>query len=328
MKIGFYEETLSFRGTTRAILSYANALKSRDPAIRVVYLFGKASAGNTASGLLFINCGIEIYQVRSLEDINIYDLDWLYIVTGAELSEDHWVTRITAKTLIHQIGYSLPQEKLGTLFAYASFWQSYHFSLCKTTVLPYIIERPIHKYHIDKATARSRLGIPSDALVLGRHGGQDTWNLPFVSNAVNKAVRSRNDMYFLFYNTPRFADHPNIKFYPGTHDQEEIELFLSACDAMIHARWEGETFGLACAEFLVRNKPIITWAQSRERNHILLAENSLICYNNEEDLLALLSSLTREWIHLKSELVPSSSLLSAYSSKSVSKVLVQMLDSH
>ena len=34
--------------------------------------------------------------------------------------------------------------------------------------------------------------------------------------------------------------------------------FISSCDAMIHARQMGETFGAAVSEFSIKNKPVIT----------------------------------------------------------------------
>ena len=34
--------------------------------------------------------------------------------------------------------------------------------------------------------------------------------------------------------------------------------FINTCDCMIHARTDGETFGLAIAEFSTLNKPIIS----------------------------------------------------------------------
>jgi hypothetical protein len=37
---------------------------------------------------------------------------------------------------------------------------------------------------------------------------------------------------------------------------------------MIHGRGIGESFGLACGEFLIHNKPVITYALSPQRNHI------------------------------------------------------------
>jgi hypothetical protein len=56
----------------------------------------------------------------------------------------------------------------------------------------------------------------------------------------------------------------------------------------LHARYEGESFGIACGEFSIKNKPIITWNGSRERNHIEILKDKGIYYNNYEDLLNIL----------------------------------------
>ena len=50
---------------------------------------------------------------------------------------------------------------------------------------------------------------------------------------------------------------------------------------------------LACAEFLIRSKPILTWSESRERNHFLLADNSVISYNLSSDLSSILNNLSQ-----------------------------------
>lgn len=34
--------------------------------------------------------------------------------------------------------------------------------------------------------------------------------------------------------------------------------FIRTCDAMLHARMSGETFGLAIAEFSAHNRPVLT----------------------------------------------------------------------
>jgi hypothetical protein len=57
-------------------------------------------------------------------------------------------------------------------------------------------------------------------------------------------------------NINEFYNHPQIKFLPGTYDLEEKSAFVNACDAMIHARSGGETFGLAISEFALENKKI------------------------------------------------------------------------
>ena len=50
--------------------------------------------------------------------------------------------------------------------------------------------------------------------------------------------------------------------------------FVNASDCMIHARARGETFGLAIAEFSIRNKPIIAYSNPPEKAHLdILGKN-------------------------------------------------------
>ena len=63
---------------------------------------------------------------------------------------------------------------------------------------------------------------------------------------------------------------------------------------MIHARLEGESFGLSCGEFSIRNKPVITWDGSRERNHIYVLGDKGIYYNNSEQLYDIFSQFKKE----------------------------------
>jgi hypothetical protein len=65
---------------------------------------------------------------------------------------------------------------------------------------------------------------------------------------------------------------------------------------MLHARWHGETFGLAVGEFAVLGKPVITYGGSRERAHLeMLGEKALI-YKSKEELLKVLREFRRRAI--------------------------------
>ena len=70
-------------------------------------------------------------------------------------------------------------------------------------------------------TQRTTLGFDSSSIVLGRHGGLDTWNLPFVSECIKTIVSIRKDMGFLFMNTKPFIEHPRVRFLPGTADEKK-----------------------------------------------------------------------------------------------------------
>ena len=67
-------------------------------------------------------------------------------------------------------------------------------------------------------------------------------------------------IYFVFMNTAGFdkLNLTNIKHVDQTSDRMRKAAFIRTCDAMLHARQQGETFGLAVAEFSVMNKPVIT----------------------------------------------------------------------
>ena len=70
----------------------------------------------------------------------------------------------------------------------------------------------------------------------------------------------------LFLNINKFCNHPKIKFLKGTIN-DSFKLNLLSCDAMIYGRSLGETFGLACAEFVINNKRILSYKYNRHQNH-------------------------------------------------------------
>lgn len=97
---------------------------------------------------------------------------------------------------------------------------------------------------------RKELHIPKNAIVFGRHGGNDTFDMDFVKQAVIKTVMNKN-IWFLFLNTDPFFSHKRIIYLPATADLKYKTKFINTCDAMIHGRYHGETFGLACGEFSI-----------------------------------------------------------------------------
>jgi hypothetical protein len=54
---------------------------------------------------------------------------------------------------------------------------------------------------------------------------------------------------------------------------------------MIHARFLGESFGLACGEFSIKNKPVITYGNCLHRCHINILGDKAILYNNKKELI-------------------------------------------
>jgi hypothetical protein len=129
--------------------------------------------------------------------------------------------------------------------------------------------------------------------VFGRHGGWDTFNIPFVRAAVAEHARRHPEDHFVFLNTkpiPETERLANVHYLPATVDSLEKARFLATCDVMIHARDTGETFGLAVAEFAVLGKPVITYGGSRERAHLEMLGKAGEIYMDKSGLLQLLAN--------------------------------------
>ena len=59
----------------------------------------------------------------------------------------------------------------------------------------------------------------------------------------------------------------------GLGQQTQKVKFINTCNAMLHARSLGESFGLSCAEFAIKNKPIFTYGFCRQRAHFEICKN-------------------------------------------------------
>jgi hypothetical protein len=124
-------------------------------------------------------------------------------------------------------------------------------------ILPHIVK--VFEASIDEIVLRKKLGIPQDSVVFGSYGGKKQFDIPFVKKIAIKVAEKHNNIHFLFMNHEKFCNLPNVHFLPGSVNLAEKAYFIDACTAMLHARGDGETFGLAVAEFSTRNKPVITY---------------------------------------------------------------------
>jgi hypothetical protein len=144
---------------------------------------------------------------------------------------------------------------------------------------------------------RSELNIPKSDIVLGRNGGWETFDIPFVKESISDILNRRSDIWFIFQFTEPFIKHERVIYLPGTPDLNNKVKFINTCDAMIHARYIGESFGLSCAEFSIRNKPVITWDGSPERNHIDTLGDKGIYYQDKNSLIRILSNLDKSYLN-------------------------------
>jgi hypothetical protein len=182
----------------------------------------------------------------------------------------------------------LCDEFHGDAYAYLSSWMSRVMTGREDCFVPFFVPQ-----FVSEKDLREKLGIPNGAKVFGRHGGADTFNIPFVRKAVLQHAQKNSDDHFVFLNTELIRGTEklkNVHYLAPTIDPEEKAQFLGTCDAMLHARWHGETFGLAVGEFAVLGKPVITCGGSRERAHLDLLGNKALVYQNCEELEKILNS--------------------------------------
>lgn len=131
-----------------------------------------------------------------------------------------------------------------------------------------------------------------DEIVIGWYGGNN-FEIPFARQAIMDVAKIRKDIKFLFMNQDSFCNLENVYFIDPVMDLEDKVAFINTCDAMIHARERGETFGLAIAEFSSKNKPVITYFNSPERNHIETLKDKGLYYNDYNSLYNLLLNINK-----------------------------------
>ena len=180
----------------------------------------------------------------------------------------------------------LCDEFHGDAYAYLSSWMSRVMTGADNSFVPFYVPKLV-----SEKSLRKELRIPEGAKVFGRHGGWDTFNIPFARRAVVEHARNCAGDHFVFLNTEPIRGSerfPNIHYLSATVDPVEKAKFLATCDSMLHARWHGETFGLAVGEFAVLGKPVITFSESREKAHLEMLGNQALLYRHASELTKML----------------------------------------
>jgi glycosyltransferase involved in cell wall biosynthesis len=190
----------------------------------------------------------------------------------------------TVPTGVHAIFRE--SEFHGDVYAYISDWLSRVMAYGRASVAPWMV-----RLAETTEDLKAEVGIPEGAWVWGRHGGEDSFDIPWVHQGVAEIAQKNPLIWFLFLNTREFAEAsgiPNIRFLPGTSDPVRKRAFLNSCDAMIHGRRRGETLGMACLEFAMAGKPVLTYADSPELAHLEILGEAAVRYSNSQELKELL----------------------------------------
>lgn len=277
MKVLFHTNTLNYRGTAIAVADYARynqeilgneSVISYDAGIPY-----QKDMGTESEVLDNLSRRFEVVahngNLQTAVDQTKCDVAYMLTSGGREPIPNN------CRTAIHAV-FQL-YEPFADRYAYISSW---------------LADTINHKYHVDmpyvphmvnlpepNANYRDILNISQDKFIIGRIGGYYTFNLPFVKQAIVQMLQQRNDIVFVMVGTEPWINHPNVIFHKEIHDPQLKANFINTCDAMIHARSNGESFGLAIAESLALNKPILSWEGGEDGNHTVLLNDSGLLYN-------------------------------------------------
>lgn len=292
MKIALHDNSLSLRGTTVAIYDWAFWLREYLELEPIIMYDTQHPANNNG----VVNKFQKQFPVFGYSNVSQIDeilekneCDYFFMEKSGK---PDGVISTVCKNLVNAISVCDESHIHGDIFAMGSKWLS-KMTDYRIPYVPYIVHLPPEV----EDDMRNELGIPKEALVLGRNGGWETFDLPFVKESIIETINERPDLWFVFQFTEPFYKHERIIYLDGTPDLKEKVKFINTCDAMIHARYIGESFGLSCAEFSIRNKPIITWHNSPERNHIDTLGEKGIYYENKKDINHILLNMDKSEIN-------------------------------
>jgi len=276
MNVAFHSNSMSLRGSENALWDYANFNETILGNHSVIcHPAELENAENPTFAKWKARFPLVPYRTKAelSSKLKANGVDILYQIKPGPF--DGFVVP-GVKNCVHSM--FLSDEFHGDSFAYVSRWASRAMTGKEESFVPHYVPKLKSSENL-----RQKLNIPSNAKVFGRHGGLDTFNIPFVRKAVFQHARQNASDHFVFLNTEpiRGAEQfPNVHYLPATVDLDEKAKFLATCDAMLHARWHGETFGLAVGEFAVLGKPVITFSESREKAHIEMLGKQTLFYRS------------------------------------------------
>lgn len=290
LRIAFTAMHLTERGTTTALLDYAHYNVTLLGNVSVI-LYQSHHPATFPPYEEVVKNSFEHYTFDSFDEVDAivkdHAIDALYIIKSGQY--DGRVSKV-CPNLVHAVFVSEPH---GDRYAFISEWLATKVG-SPTSYVPHMISLPLDVIGREE-NLRSALTIPMTAIVYGGYGGRDSFDLPFVHRVIERIVTERRDVYFLFMNFDRSTfEHPQIIYLPPSIDKKYKVRFIQSCDAMIHGRSAGESFGLAVGEFSSCNKPIVTYQSDDkwyDKEHLRILGYKGIYYTNGDSLYTILNSL-------------------------------------
>ena len=286
VKIAFWDNYLGERGTTVALYDYAyNNQKILGNESIIFYNYSLKE--NKSSVINKFKNNFKVYPVCHFDEIEQILIDTkcdiLYIIKYGK--NDNKISNVI-KTVVHCVFES--KEPHGNIYASIASWVNGNNG--NYPVVPHMIDLPTHNL-----TMRKELNIPENAVVFGRHGAYDLFNIEYVQKIISDVAKNNTNIYFIFVNTKKFSiDLPNIIHLPTIVDLSEKVKFINTCDAMIWGGSLGEVFSLSQGEFCMKNKPVICTEIGFLGHKQLLGEKAI--WYNQDNLKNILTEFNRDEI--------------------------------
>jgi hypothetical protein len=311
---------LSERGTNVALYDYADYTETILHKKSIIFFHGSPALATSNVFKKFQNR----FKTVQYESGNHFLLqlvkekcDFLYVIKSGEKNSYPVMSDFTPEVVPVGFHAVFTWEPHGSSYAAISEDVVQYSSL---PVVPHIV-RPVDTNAYQNAKdLRKELNIPQSAFVLCRHGGMETFDIDWVFQTVWKTVAkySPQELHYIFMNTWRFYPngtanrndlklgrgfrldvHPQIHHIAPIVDLVEKENFFKTCNAMLHARTPGETFGLAIAEFSVHNLPVITYANAHAKQHLHILKDKGFLYQGSKDLEEFIDSFVKRGVPAK-----------------------------
>ena len=293
MNVGFFVRHFTERGTEVAIYDYAKHNEEMLHNTSYIICFSQKKQKEIGFPEMRhsyekFNNRFHIIELNDISDmrtvINDYKLSFFYTLTHGDNDIYDFNNKSiwnNCKTIKHCVfNTSFPE---GDFYISISGFLNKKFST-NIPVIPHMVDLPDCNENL-----RDELRISKDSTVIGLHNG-NTFTVHMAKQAIIEYLQLNPNTYFIFMNVSTFYDHPKIIYLNMNVDLIYKTKFINTCDAMIHGRHDGETFGLSIAEFSIKNKPVIT-CRSGDLAHIDLLKDTAIIYNSVNELVEIFKNI-------------------------------------
>ena len=294
MNIVFHSNQLSIRGTETALYDYAHYNETLLGNVSYIMAPANSDMASYEKFLQRFGDRVILYTDFFSESQKLVQENNIEAAYFIKAGHEDGKTIPGIKNIVHAVfDASTPH---GDVYVAVSSWLGKKHGV---DFLPHIVSLPkvIQDY-------RPFLNIPENAIVIGRYGGYDQLDVPYVGEAIYRTAEGAG-VYFLLMNTrPITPPSDKIIYLDATYDLEEKAAFLNTCDAFLHGRTEGESFGLSICEALSFNLPVITNITCRDRNHIEVLGDKGLYYDSLPELIGILANFERSSFNYSSLVDP------------------------